>query len=476
MGKKTLALLCLVTVVIASLFAVGCAKREEEGGEAEPAEVAGAEFQVSNLTITPVEVKVGESVTVSVDVKNVGEVEGTYTVTLKVNGVKTETKEVTLAGGATDTVSFTIVKDIGGTFDIEVGGLTTTLMVHAAQVPAVLPPDKPGPYPTGWYLVDYYAHPYGEYDAIIYYPAKRDGCGAPKDTSGAPYPGIVVANGFAGPGWTMTWLPKHLASHGYVAMVFSPPVLVLPDPWQWGKGFTEGMDELGYQNRREFSPIHGILDTNTFGAIGLSVGGGGCILATEADSRIDAAVGLAPFYVDLDDVEGIWEIMAQFHKDVYEACENITVPIQLQVGQNDRFVQPNWVEAAYDDVPNTTTKEFLVIEGASHGGYIDTWIAPVADAIEQLLGGGNTCGFDEQHRRAQKYFTSWFQYHLKGISGYSDYILGGVEVQNDLVNGILIQLKPKVQVEADVNAYHQKGIELLEEIRRLGEEAAKQQS
>ena len=33
---------------------------------------------------------------------------------------------------------------------------------------------------------------------MIRYPAKYNGFLAPKEISGAPYPGIVVANGFAG--------------------------------------------------------------------------------------------------------------------------------------------------------------------------------------------------------------------------------------------------------------------------------------
>ena len=62
----------------------------------------------------------GEEATVKADISNIGETEGTYTAILTVNGVETEKKEVTLAGGEKETVSFTIAEDIGGTYDIEV--------------------------------------------------------------------------------------------------------------------------------------------------------------------------------------------------------------------------------------------------------------------------------------------------------------------------------------------------------------------
>lgn len=94
-----------------------------------PAPVSPAEFKVSSLSITPTEVVAGEEATVKTDISNVGEAEGTYTATLTVNGAEVEEKTVTLAGGKTTTVSFTITEDIGGTYDIEVSRQTGTLTV-----------------------------------------------------------------------------------------------------------------------------------------------------------------------------------------------------------------------------------------------------------------------------------------------------------------------------------------------------------
>ena len=102
--------------------------------------------------------------------------------------------------------------------------LLLIIPVHAVDVNhTVSSPDEKGPYHIGYYRVSFVVPPYGRYWAKIRYPATRDGWLAPKDTSEAPYPGIVISNGFAGSEWNIKWIPKHLASHGYVAICFTPP-------------------------------------------------------------------------------------------------------------------------------------------------------------------------------------------------------------------------------------------------------------
>ncbi|MFB0499862.1 MAG: PGF-pre-PGF domain-containing protein [Candidatus Hadarchaeaceae archaeon] len=96
---------------------------------------AQAEFELSNLVIDPSEVGPGETITISIVVTNVGELEGTYTVTLKINNVVEATEDVTLAGGATETVTFTVSRDVEGTYNVEVDGLTGTFVVTTPPPP-----------------------------------------------------------------------------------------------------------------------------------------------------------------------------------------------------------------------------------------------------------------------------------------------------------------------------------------------------
>lgn len=88
-----------------------------------------AEFTVSNLSISPTEVNVKKAATVTVTVSNTGELSGTYTATLKVDGVVEDTEDVTVESGGSKTASFTVTKETKGTYSIDIDGLTGTLTV-----------------------------------------------------------------------------------------------------------------------------------------------------------------------------------------------------------------------------------------------------------------------------------------------------------------------------------------------------------
>ena len=89
-----------------------------------------AEFEVSSFTLSSTEAKVGESITASATVRNSGGATGTYRVALTIDGVEVDSKEVTLAPGETETITFTITKNVSGTFTIGIGGLTENLKVR----------------------------------------------------------------------------------------------------------------------------------------------------------------------------------------------------------------------------------------------------------------------------------------------------------------------------------------------------------
>ena len=112
--------------------------------------LAPAAFTSSSLSISPLEVDIGQTVTISISVANTGEEEGSYTVTLKLNGVVEETREITLAGGSSETVTFATAKDEAGTYSVNIDGLTGSFTVREAalpEVPPVMPPPAP---PVNW--------------------------------------------------------------------------------------------------------------------------------------------------------------------------------------------------------------------------------------------------------------------------------------------------------------------------------------
>ena len=303
--------------------------------------------------------------------------------------------------------------------------LILILPVDAADISTVFPPEEKGPYHIGFFEVSYEVPPYGRYTATVRYPAICSGWFAPADISGAPYPGIVVANGFAGAEWNIKWIPRHLTSYGYVTICFTPPRLLSGNTMQWASGMRGGIQKLKSQNGFWYSPLYGILDVQTFGAIGLSMGGGGCLKATAApDSEIDAAVALAP-------AGGRFTTVAE--------AGDIKVPIQIQEGTEDGLIPPVRVLPYYTDlIPETTVKEYVAINGGNHIGFVDEYAARVAE----WFGIDNPKGieFDEQRRISMRYFTAWFQYYLKGLDEYYPYLFGE-EAQADLNAGILSDLR-----------------------------------
>lgn len=88
-----------------------------------------AAFEVSNLNVTPNDVSAGDSVTVSVTVTNVGGQTGSYSIPFSVNQTIEETKSVTLKGGESTIVDFTVTKEALGTYNVKVDDLSTKFTV-----------------------------------------------------------------------------------------------------------------------------------------------------------------------------------------------------------------------------------------------------------------------------------------------------------------------------------------------------------
>jgi hypothetical protein len=85
-------------------------------------------FSVSNLTITPNQVKYGNPVTISAVVSNSGSEAGTYSVVLRINGMVENIIDLMLSPGASQATTFTVNKD-GGEYYAEVDGLSGIFII-----------------------------------------------------------------------------------------------------------------------------------------------------------------------------------------------------------------------------------------------------------------------------------------------------------------------------------------------------------
>ena len=96
---------------------------------------APAAFSVSYLSVSPrLEVEPGETVTITVLVANTGGESGSYTVVLKIGGVKEAEETVTIAAGEGQDVSFNVTREEAGSYTVAVDGLSGSFTVVAPPV------------------------------------------------------------------------------------------------------------------------------------------------------------------------------------------------------------------------------------------------------------------------------------------------------------------------------------------------------
>ncbi len=172
---------------------------------------AFAAFAASDLLIFPTEVDIGETVDIVILVANIGGQSGSYELTLIVNGVVEASKEVTLAAGGSELVSFSTIKNTAGTYSLEVAGLTGSFTVGGKPVapPSLPPPTVTIPIPPppsnlpiiggiiaavllamAGLIYSFLIHRRYKYAAITY-PAEVEGPVAPPPPKPIGYPAVI---------------------------------------------------------------------------------------------------------------------------------------------------------------------------------------------------------------------------------------------------------------------------------------------
>ncbi|HYA77440.1 MAG TPA: hypothetical protein VEF91_01865 [Verrucomicrobiae bacterium] len=91
-----------------------------------------ATFTLLNLIINPPVTNVTDAVQISVNVTNIGDLEGNDTINLEINNATAGTENVTLEGGASQLVQFTEIELIPGNYTVQVGDLTGIFVVNPA--------------------------------------------------------------------------------------------------------------------------------------------------------------------------------------------------------------------------------------------------------------------------------------------------------------------------------------------------------
>jgi hypothetical protein len=116
-NRKTIGAIYVLALITMMSLLQACA-------EAQPG------FEVLSLKITPTKITTGEKATVEVEIINNDAKDATYNVPLMVNGVADDRKNVTLAPGATELLTFTLTRSHPGTYNISVGSWESTMVIE----------------------------------------------------------------------------------------------------------------------------------------------------------------------------------------------------------------------------------------------------------------------------------------------------------------------------------------------------------
>lgn len=111
------------------------------GGE----EAVPSVFQVSGLSIDPAEVVTGQALLITAEVMNSGETDGIYEAELMINNVREGSFQAVIPARGTQQLTFLVSKDIPGTYEAVLGGLTGQFVVtepvaaQSSNAPSVAP-------------------------------------------------------------------------------------------------------------------------------------------------------------------------------------------------------------------------------------------------------------------------------------------------------------------------------------------------
>jgi hypothetical protein len=140
LNKSRAILICLL--VIGSFAEVGAYYYVQNYTSYSSAAPTVSAFQAGNLTVDPYEALVNHPVNISIAVVNLANSQGSYSLSLKINGTVEETKKLTFLANESQLASFTVTEGNVGSYNVSVGdqfGLftvvtTPTPMPTALQV------------------------------------------------------------------------------------------------------------------------------------------------------------------------------------------------------------------------------------------------------------------------------------------------------------------------------------------------------
>jgi len=107
-----------------------------------------ADVTVTELTLSPESVEVGENVTITATVENTGNTTETVQIVFKINGEEVKSVNVTVEANATEMVECMVAEEEAGTYEVTVDGASASFTVTTPPTPTPSPIPTPTLTPT----------------------------------------------------------------------------------------------------------------------------------------------------------------------------------------------------------------------------------------------------------------------------------------------------------------------------------------
>ncbi len=247
---------------------------------------------------------------------------------------------------------------------------TVNLTTEDRLIPA--DPGKVGPYKVLSYTP--IASDSGYKSAIIYYPS---------GSFDSLLPATTLSGGFTNTKEQMSWLGKHLASHGIVTIIFTPTTNTAGNAQIWANGHKASVNTLQSENKQARSPLLGKLNIRRIGVAGYSYGGAGAILAAnQLPNDVAAALPLCAYQ---------------------PSKPTSKIPYLFVTGTNDTIASPTLVLNAFKGTMTGQPKAYARFNRLTHF---------------DMINGGN------YQESVARYVTAWSLKFLAENDAYSTYING----------------------------------------------------
>lgn len=281
------------------------------------------------------------------------------------------------------------------------------------------------------------------------------------ETHSELYPVIIFSGG-----WNLARVSYHhtarrLAEWGYIAIIrFYPTVGI----WSFGPVLTDvHIDQIKriidwciVENSRLGSPLYGVVDTEHIGLMGHSFGAELSMMASTIDPRVDAVVSLDALYGDKETgfpqtgdpaaapgaVMYIGASEGGYCSGRADRLEMLRLAVLGTIGLTIlNSIDWDALNSDYFDLANLEQLETVqlepleslfeyghpptvevVIKGAGHLDFIEQFVDQGAFGL--LLCPKGSRDPAEVRAIARRYYTSWFNVHLKGLNEFDKYYHG----------------------------------------------------